>query len=217
MATFKTHLTVAATFSAGLAGGFFITDLATAKTAFFYSLLGSLGGILPDLDSPRSIPAQLLFNVLGILFATLVIVNSSFFGIVQYSWLVGGLIYVITYYGLAKLMAKFTVHRGNFHSVLAALWFGLATTAGVYHLLAARELVAWTAGAYVMLGYLIHLGLDEIYSIDFRNRKIKNSLGSALKIVSLRHKKSSIFLMVATIGIFLLTPKISSVINFFMY
>ncbi len=214
MATFKTHLTVAVTFSAGLAGGFLITDLATPKTAFFYGLLGSFGGILPDIDSPRSVPAQLLFNVLGILFATLVIMNDSFFGIIHYSWLVGGLIYVFTYYGLSKLMAKFTVHRGNFHSVLAAIWFGLATTAGVYHLLAARELVAWTAGAYVMLGYLIHLGLDEVYSIDFRNRKLKHSLGSALKIVSLRHQKSSIFLMLATIGMFLLTPEVSSVIKF---
>ncbi len=34
----------------------------------------------------------------------------------------------------------------------------------------------------VTIGYIVHLVLDEIYSVDLKNRKIKKSFGTALKL-----------------------------------
>lgn len=211
MANFKTHLTVAATLSSTLTVGLLIIDLATPKTALFYTLLGTLGGILPDLDSPHSIPAQLFFTLSGILVASvLTITQSSQLSQVELL-LLGGVTYFSVSYGLSKLVAKLTIHRGNFHSILAAFWFGLATTACSYQLFEIRELVAWLAGAFITFGYLVHLLLDEIYSVDLTNRKLKNSFGSALKLASWRYKMSTSLLLLATVATFLFTPSTDKV------
>jgi hypothetical protein len=213
MANFKTHFTVAITVSSALTVGLLIIDLATPKTALFYTLLGTLGGILPDLDSPHSIPAQLFFTLSGILFASLLTISQlPKFSQVELL-LLGGMTYFSVYYGVSKLVAKLTIHRGNFHSILAALWFGLATTACSYQLFATRELVAWLAGAFVTIGYLVHLLLDEIYSVDLANRKLKKSYGSALKLASLRYKMSTILLLLATVATFLFTPSTDKVVK----
>jgi hypothetical protein len=213
MANFKTHLTIAATISSTLAIGLLITNLATSKAAFFYALLGTLGGILPDLDSPHSIPAQLFFTLSGILFASLLIISQ----LPQLSQvellLLGGMTYFSVYYGLSKLVAKLTTHRGNFHSILAALWFGLATTACSYQLFEIRELVAWLAGAFITIGYLVHLLLDEVYSVDLTNRKLKKSYGSAFKLASLRYRISTMLLLLATVATFLFTPSTDKVVK----
>ena len=42
----------------------------------------------------------------------------------------------------------------------------------------------WALAGGVFLGYLSHLLLDEIYSIDARGLKIRKSAGSALKFIS---------------------------------
>jgi hypothetical protein len=213
MANFKTHFTVAITISSTLTIGLLILNLATPKTALFYASLGTLGGILPDLDAPHSIPAQLFFTLSGILFASL-LTMSQLPKLSQVELLLlGGMTYFSVYYGMSKLVAKLTSHRGNFHSILAAFWFCLATTAGAYQLFATRELVAWLAGAFVTIGYLIHLLLDEIYSVDLANRKLKNSFGSALKLASLRYKMSTLLLLLATLGTFLFTPSTDKVVK----
>jgi hypothetical protein len=202
MANFNTHLTVATSVSATL--GLFLTDLAPAKAVFLYWLLGTLGGILPDIDAPNSIPTRLLFTSLGIFLASFLVMSHPF------SWLELTSLWIVTYlsvrYGLSKLFGKLTVHRGNFHSILAALLFGFVTTATAYHVLETSELLAWFAGVFVTVGYLVHLLLDELYNVDLTNAKLKKSFGTALKIASLRHKFSTVLLLLASLGVFLLTP-----------
>ncbi|MEN8214920.1 MAG: metal-dependent hydrolase [Pseudomonadota bacterium] len=204
MANFNTHLTVATSVSATLAIGLFLTDLAPAKAVFLYWLLGTLGGILPDIDAPNSIPTRLLFTSLGIFIACFLVTSQPF------SWLELTSLWIVTYlsvrYGLSKLFDKLTVHRGNFHSILAALLFGFVTTATAYQVLEINELLAWFAGVFVTVGYLVHLLLDELYNVDLTNAKLKKSFGTALKIASFRHKFSTVLLLLASLGVFLLTP-----------
>jgi len=217
MANFQTHLTTATVTSGVLASSLLIIELATPKAAFFYWLLGSLGGVLPDIDAPRAFPSRLLFTFLGLLLAACVVVSQ----IDQLAlWLIlpiGMGIYLIVRYGCAYLFAQFTVHRGNFHSLLAALLFGFLTTASVYHLLAIRAFVAWFAGLFVMLGYCVHLVVDEVYSFDYKQKKFKKSWGTALKVMDKPDKWSTVMFLILTLGVFYLTPSTEEVTKILLH
>jgi hypothetical protein len=206
MANFNTHLTVATSISGALALGLLVTELAAAKTVFFYWLLGTIGGILPDIDAPHSIPARLLFTVSGIVLASLLVASQ----LNQFSWVELILLWIITFmgcrYGLLKLFAQLTSHRGQFHSIFAALLFGLSTTVIAYQNLVVRARAAWLAGGFVIMGYLIHLLLDEIYSVDITQQRLKKSFGSAFKLADTRHKFSTLLLILANIVLLLWTP-----------
>jgi hypothetical protein len=213
MATFKTHLTTAVTVSGLFASNLLIIELATPKATVLYWSLGILGGILPDVDTRQSLPARLLFTGLGVLFASLVVLSFlkkiTFFELLCI-WLS---IYLVIRYGLLKVFDLLTVHRGNFHSILAAILFGLLTVIIAYHGFAMREFIAWFSGLFVSMGYLTHLLLDEIYSVDLLNKKLKKSFGSALKVASNRYRISTFFLVLAVITTFLLTPSTDKVLK----
>jgi hypothetical protein len=94
--------------------------------------------------------------------------------------LTGAGLYFAIRFGLAKVLAKYTVHRGMFHSIPAALTF-----AGLAFLLTGctdLNIRYYKAGA-VLLGYMSHLVLDEIFSVDVSRGRIrlKRSFGTALK------------------------------------
>jgi len=58
---------------------------------------------------------------------------------------------------------------------------------------------AWTLGSFCFIGYLTHLSLDEIYSVDLLNTTIKRSFGTALKPLSMKYKKESMAMALATL------------------
>lgn len=213
MANFNTHLTVATSISGTLALGLFFAELATAKAVFFYWLLGTLGGILPDIDAPRSIPAKGLFIGSGIVLASLLVISQ----LNQFSWAELMLLWIITFmvcrYGLLRLFVRLTHHRGQFHSIFAALLFGLSITVFAYQGLAVHARVAWLAGGFVIMGYLVHLLLDEIYSVDMTKQRLKKSFGSAFKLANTRHKSSTLLLMLANIVLLLWTPGFGKIIH----
>ena len=73
-------------------------------------------------------------------------------------------IYFMIRFGLPEILKRLTVHRGVIHSLPTALIFGelaflLASGAD-------ERLRLFKAGA-VMLGFLSHLILDEIWSVEF--------------------------------------------------
>ena len=81
-------------------------------------------------------------------------------------------------FGFGAIFRKFTKHRGMWHSIPAAAAAGMIT-----YLIClspgheTRLLKAWS----VVLGFLLHLLLDEIYSVDLMGRRLKKSSGTALK------------------------------------
>lgn len=213
MANFNTHLTVATIASGTCAISIVFKNIVPFDTAIVLWILGTLGGILPDIDAPISIPSRFLFTILAVLLASLFVIlqlNTLFWADLIGAWLV---IYACIRYGLSKFVAFFTTHRGNFHSILAAVLFGLIAVVIAHHLLHATDLLAWYAGFFLTGGYLIHLLLDELYSIDFANLRLKKSFGSAFKIASLRYPLSTILLVIASSGMFTLTPHPEQVIQ----
>jgi hypothetical protein len=71
MADFKTHTLVATVISGGLGIGALVTGLASPADAFCYWLAGSLGGLLPDIDSDESLALRIVFRLFGALVAGL--------------------------------------------------------------------------------------------------------------------------------------------------
>jgi hypothetical protein len=83
-------------------------------------------------------------------------------------------------FGLAELLNRYTVHRGMFHSLPAAAVFG-----ELAFLLASGDDVRLRIykGAAVSIGYMSHLLLDEIYSVEWSHGlRLKSSFGTAVKL-----------------------------------
>ncbi len=90
-------------------------------------------------------------------------------------------------YGLHAVFHHLAVHRGIWHSILAALFSAAATAVVFGHVLGKPDGVAWLAGGFMFIGFLVHLTLDEIYSVDVMDTRIKASFGTALKLFDWRH------------------------------
>jgi len=67
------------------------------------------------------------------------------------------------------------------------------------HLLGWALHFAWLAAAFVCGGYLIHLLLDELYSVNFMGSTLKKSFGSALTLFN-RSSWLSYLLLYAIVG-----------------
>jgi hypothetical protein len=57
-----------------------------------------------------------------------------------------------------------------------------------------------------MGGYLVHLGLDELYSVDVHNRRLKKSWGTALKLYDYHHPRNSAIMAAAVLALLLASP-----------
>ena len=220
MANFKTHVSVAAALSGALATGFLVAGVAAPKDVWLYFAMGTLGGILPDIDADHSIPGRMFFSFFALVVAFLTLFSrAGVYSIVELSllWVVT---YVVVRHVIFKLFARFSVHRGVFHSLLAAIFFGFLTTSLTYHLFRLSALGAWMSGLFVSVGYVIHLVLDEIYSVDLTGARVKRSFGTALKLIS-THVTATTCLVLATMLVFFTTPSaeqfVHTVLNFGTY
>ncbi len=107
--------------------------------------------------------------------------------------------YMTVRFPVLYLFKSQTVHRGAFHSLLSALLFSLITTSLSYQVIHVNAYNAWLQGCFVGFGFIVHLLLDEMYSVDLANARLKRSFGTAFKLFSYNNKFSSIGLLIATI------------------
>ncbi len=146
--------------------------------------LTTLGGLLPDLDSDSGVPIRELFNLAGVVIPLLLLrrLHRHGFSIEETLVLVGAAFLLIRF-GVSRLFCRLTVHRGMFHSIPAMLIAGL--TVFLIYQSPDLNLRLYASGA-VMLGFLSHLVLDELYSVDFMGARVKLNkfAGSALKFWS---------------------------------
>lgn len=207
MANFKTHITVAAAVSGVLAIGCLGGGIASRNDVLLYFTLGTIGGVLPDVDADNSVPVRFLFSTLAIIFSFLMMFSKiDAYSLVELALLWMGA-YLVIRYGIFTLFTHFTIHRGVFHSLLAALFFGLCMTSICYHVGNLGKFISWMAGAFIILGYCIHLLLDEIYSVNLLGLTIKRSFGTAIKPISITYYKATIVLLLATLAVYYTTPR----------
>lgn len=181
MADFKTHIATSTALGAAYGTAAWMVFEIPAPHCAVAGSLCALGGMLPDLDSDSGVPQREMLCFVSVLIPMLMLPRFM-----QLGWspetlvFASGVIYILIRFGIGNLFRRFTKHRGMWHSIPAAIIAGLATyLIGLSPEISIRAFKAWA----VVLGFLSHLALDEIYSVDLNGRriKVKKSFGSALK------------------------------------
>jgi hypothetical protein len=183
MAGFKTHIATSTIVGIGYgAAAYALYDLPLPSCVLTGGLCG-VSGMLPDIDSDSGVPVRESLAFGAAVVSMMVLDRLHQVGASSETMvLAGALLYLLVRFGLGAILKHYTVHRGMFHSIPAALIAG-----ELAFLLASGSLeVRIYKGSGVALGYLIHLLLDEVYSIQFRRGRLrlKSSFGTALKFWS---------------------------------
>lgn len=160
---------------------------------------GVAAGVLPDIDLERSHASRALFTALAALAALAwLFANVERHSVVEL-WAAALAIALLVRWPLMGLFHRVAVHRGALHSLAAALMWGTLATAGASHGLGREPEIAWMIGAFATFGYLVHLAMDEIWSVDFSGARIKRSFGTALKPVDLKRLPGSAAVVAVTV------------------
>ncbi|HEY2760921.1 MAG TPA: metal-dependent hydrolase [Pirellulales bacterium] len=181
MAGFKTHITTSTILGIGYGAGAFGYYHLPATTCVLAGGLCGVSGMLPDLDSGPGRPLRESMAFAAAVVPMAMVDRFRAMGLdLESIVLLGGAIYLLIRFGMAALMRHYSVHRGMFHSLPAA-----AIAAEVVFLVFEKDqtmLRYFVAGA-VLLGFMSHLILDEIWSIEFRRGlpHLKSSFGTAMK------------------------------------
>ena len=198
MAGFRMHIGVST--ACGVAAG--VATVLPLKhpleTGFLVGCLTAVGGMLPDLDSDSGVPVREMTALAASVIPLLLYTRFLDMGMTHEGVLAAVFgCYLLIRYGLIHLFKHVTVHRGMFHSVPAMLVAGLMVYLA-YDVPQAQQSTRYVLAGGVMLGFLSHLILDEIYSVDFNGIrvKLKASAGSAFKFFS-----SSVWATAACYGV----------------
>ena len=206
MANFKTHIVVAAVASGAFASICLGAELVTPEEMLLLWGAGTLGGILPDIDSDHSDAIDVIFTLFALVGALVIILMNAGHHAVLELWLIWGGSYWLMRYPVMSVFKLFTVHRGIYHSLLAGVMFWFAVTGFCYRVCGLEELLAWLTGCLVFFGYLVHLLLDELHAVDFVNTRLKRSWGSAFKLASYKNPTDTLLMGVATVLLLFLCP-----------
>jgi hypothetical protein len=183
MAAFRQHMIFSASIGVGYAGSLSAMGVEKAHAALAGALCGA-AGMLPDLDSDSGRPVRELFGLLAALLPLLFLHRLQHAGLsVEATILILSGLYLGIRFGLRWLFARLTVHRGMFHSLPAA--FIAAEIAFLAHD-CPEPTGQWLMAGGVLLGFLSHLVLDELYSVDASGLRIRlnKAAGSAIKLAS---------------------------------
>ena len=144
--------------------------------------LCGIGGMLPDIDSDSGIPFRESMGFAAAIVPCMMLDRFRELGLnyEQFVLATGGM-YLFVRFGLARMIAKYTVHRGMFHSLPAALIF-----AGVAFLVSGSSdlQLRYFKACGVFAGVMSHLILDEIYAVEWKGGRwrFKKSFGTAIKL-----------------------------------
>ncbi|MCA9215526.1 MAG: metal-dependent hydrolase [Planctomycetales bacterium] len=181
MAGFKTHIATSTVVGLGYGSAMYALFDVPIETCLVSSGLCSVAGILPDIDSESGQTVREITGFAAAVVPLLLLDQLRAYGVNHDEIiLAGGSLYIIMRFGLASLINRITVHRGMWHSIPAALAVGLAAS---WLCDCPVPFLRFMKVIAVVLGFMTHLVLDEIYSFEFsRGRpRIKKSLGTALK------------------------------------
>ncbi len=207
MANFAMHIGAGTVVSGALATLTVATGLIPPDDLVAVTLAGVLGSVLPDVDLQDSRPSRAMFSGLAVFasFAVLFTVAARYSVVEMLIVWLGAL--VLVRYGLHALFHRTAVHRGIWHSILGALFSSVATAAVFAHVLGRADGVAWLAGGFLFIGYLTHLVLDELYSVDVMDTRFKASFGTALKFIDRRRPRHTAAMGIAlALALFVAPP-----------
>jgi hypothetical protein len=183
MAAFRQHVAFSSILGLGYTAVLGHLGVEWVHSALAGALCG-VAGMLPDLDSDSGKPVREIFGVTAVMVPLLFIgrMDASGFSPEGKILFAAG-VYLAIRFGMAWFFRRLTVHRGMFHSIPAAV------IAAEVVFLAHNCHEPWgrlTLAGGVLIGYLSHLVLDEIYAIDASGLLLRanKAAGSALKLFS---------------------------------
>lgn len=198
MANFSTHLAGSTLVSAALGTTALAAQIVSLPESFLLILIGALSGLLPDLDADDSTSIGWLFSILAWVVAGAFLVFYPLGSLLEI-WGAVIVIYAGVWYLIKPLFEYLTVHRGSMHSLLAVVMYtllGCTLSLAIGNNLNFALLVA----VFVLTGALTHLILDECYSVDLANNRIKASFGTAMKPIDLRFPLATVTQLALVIG-----------------
>ena len=213
MANFPTHILVGTVVAGTLATLTLAADVIAPENLVAVTLAGCVGSVLPDIDLKDSRPSKALFAGLAIFFSFALLFHfAPHLSILEmWSLWIGTLLFVL--FGLQKVFHKYSVHRGVWHTITAALVCSFATAIFFYYVLGRPDGVGWLAAGFMFIGYITHLTLDEIYSVDVLGAYIKRSFGTALKFIDMRYKIASTAMLAAGALLLLIVPPMKTFVD----
>lgn len=186
MAAFRTHL-ISGIVLGGSVGTISITlseDIRLAEAGAF-TILGTIGALLPDIDSDTGKPLELLFQWLSIIVPTMCLKWVQPF--IGYD-IPELLCYIILSYLFINHIVlisikKLTAHRGIMHSIPFAILCGEIAWVIFGN---ERKIFTQYGTLAIFCGCLLHLILDEMHSISFDDGRpvLNRASGSALTFTS---------------------------------
>ena len=206
MANFPTHIAVGTVVSGALATVTLATGMVAPQNIVAVTVAGVLGSVLPDIDLEDSRPARAMFAGLGVFFSFVVLFSlEQRYSVAEMLVLWIGTLLVVRYVA-KEIFFRISYHRGVWHSILATVFCAMVTAWVYSALLHKDDGIAWLAAGFLAIGYLTHLTLDEIYSVDVMDTRIKASFGTALKLFDHRRIGHSTAMIIATVVVFMFTP-----------
>ena len=154
----------------------------TIENSILAGGLCAVSGMLPDLDSDSGIPLRETSMFAAAVVPMLMIDRFRDLGLNHEAMaLAAMLIYIAIRFIAVEFFKRYTVHRGMWHSVPAAASVGLLA----YLIMPCEsEAARIYKSSAVVIGFLVHLTMDEIWSIDVRRGfRLKKSFGTALKFI----------------------------------
>ena len=132
MANFNTHLNTAVIITGLSSATLLSADHIDLNGALWLWFLGSIGGLLPDIDSDNSTSLDTIFNLFALCAVLIVMHYITTELIIQISFVelvvVPLLVYGFMKYIIRPIFEWITVHRGSCHSLLFILLCALLTT-----------------------------------------------------------------------------------------
>ncbi|MDR3108065.1 MAG: metal-dependent hydrolase [Planctomycetaceae bacterium] len=164
----------------------------------------SLAGLLPDIDSNSSRSFQECIYLAAGVTAMLCANRLKEFPInPEVVTLVGVGVFLFVRFVIGTVICKVTSHRGMCHSIPAAI---IATEIAFLISTGSVEIRIFKAFG-LFCGFISHLILDEIFSIDLQGHRIKKSFGTALKFFDPKSTTTTVFVYGTLVALLLVTTQ----------
>ena len=213
MANFPTHIAAGVVVSGAMATLTLAANVISEESLIAVTMAGVVGSVLPDIDLKESRASRAFFSSFALVISFCVLFGNADKYSIAELWLLWLGSFILVRHGMTAIFYRFSYHRGIWHSWLAAFFFWFATAIIFRYVMGYHEGVAWLAGGFVFVGYLTHLTLDEMFSVDLMGRRLKSSFGSALKLYDARKIGDTGLVATLTVIAFLLAPPSGPFVN----
>ncbi|RLS69083.1 MAG: metal-dependent hydrolase [Planctomycetota bacterium] len=181
MPGFRVHITGSSIIGAGYGtAAWFMGGMPPMPCALAGGMC-AVAGMMPDLDSGPGIPMRESVAFAAAVVPMVMIHRFNQIGLpLEAMILIGAAIYLAIRFGVSWILKHYAIHRGMFHSFPAMAIAGQITFLAFG---ADDPLRRYFISSAVVLGFLTHLVLDEIWSVQMGmfGPKFKKSFGTAMK------------------------------------